>query len=111
MADEFEIKQFLHDVKNADIIDFVPTEKNRRTRLQIGLTAYDQENLVRNLSVNEYHSGPSKDKDPARTGMVWIFKHDYKGHVLYIKLKEKIILEGTTVIRCLSCHIDHMVLD
>jgi hypothetical protein len=27
MADEFEIKRFLHDVKNADIIDFVPTEK------------------------------------------------------------------------------------
>ena len=93
MADEFEIKRFLHDVKNADIIDFVPTEKNRRTRLQIGLTAYDQENLVRNLSVNEYHSGPSKDKDPARTGMIWIFKHYYKGHVLYIKLKEKIIVE------------------
>lgn len=111
MAVESQIKRFLHDVKNADIIDFVPTEKNRHTRLQIGLTAYDQENLVRNLNVSEYHSGPSKDKDHTRTGMVWIFKHDYKGHMLYIKLKEKIIVEGTTVIGCLSSHIDNMLLD
>ena len=108
MADEFEIKRFLYDVKNADIIDFVPTEKNRRTRLQVGLTVYDQEDLVRNLNVDEYHSGPLKDKDPTKIGMVWVFKHNYQGHMLYIKLKEKIIVEGTTVIRCLSCHIDQM---
>lgn len=108
MADEIEIKRFLQDVKSANIIDFVPTEKNRRTRLLIGLTTYDQEDLVRNLNVNEYHSGPLKDKDPAKIGMLWVFKHNYQGHMLYIKLKEKIIVEGTTVIRCLSCHIDHI---
>lgn len=39
--------------------------------------------------------------------MVWVFKHIYEGHILYIKLKEKIIVEGITIIRCLSCHIDY----
>ncbi|PKL00632.1 MAG: hypothetical protein CVV56_04905 [Tenericutes bacterium HGW-Tenericutes-1] len=108
MADETQIKQFLQDVKNADIIDFVPTDKNRRTRLSIGLSTYDQEELVRSLKVEEYYSGPSNDKDTSRTGMIWVFKHNYQGHMLYIKLKEKIFVEGTTVIRCLSCHIDYM---
>lgn len=107
MADVSQIQSFLRDVRNADFIDFVPTEKNRRTRLSIGLTAFDQEDIVRNLSVHEYHNGPSKDKDPTKVGMVWVFKHIYEGHILYIKLKEKIIVEGITIIRCLSCHIDY----
>lgn len=108
MADTSEIQRFLHDVKNADFIDFVPTDKNRRTRLLIGLTIYDQDDMVRNLRVNEYHSGPSNDKDPTRLGKVWVFKHVHEKHLLYIKLKEKLIVEGNSIIRCLSCHIDHM---
>ena len=108
MTDILQIQQFLHDVKHADMIDFVPTEKNRHTRLSIGLTAYDREDMIRNLRVDEYHSGPLIDKDLKRSGAVWIFKHLYEDHMLYIKLKEKIIVEGNTVIRCLSCHIDHM---
>ena len=108
MADESQINSFLQDVKNADYIDFVPTEKNRQTRLSIGMTAPEQEEIVRKLKIKEYYSGPFKDKDLARTGMVWIFKHYCKKNLLYIKLKEKIIVEGITVIKCLSCHIDHM---
>lgn len=108
MADVLQIQRFLHDVKHADIIDFVPTEKNRLTRLSIGLTAHDQDDIVRNLKVSEYYSGPSKDKDPTRSGSVWVFKHQFEEHKLYVKLKEKIIVEGNTVIKCLSCHIDQM---
>lgn len=36
------------------------------------------------------------------------FKHNYHDHMLYIKLKDKIVVEGNTVIKCLNCHIDHM---
>lgn len=108
VADESQIKSFLRDVRDADIIDFVPTDKNRRTRVSIGLTAYEQEEIVRNLIVEEYFSGPSIDKDPGRTGMVWVFKHKYKNSMLYIKLKEKIVIEEATIIKCLSIHIDYM---
>jgi len=106
MADSSEISQFLHEVRRADYIDFVPTEKNRHTRLLIGLTAYDQENIVRNLTVAEYYSGPSNDLDATRTGKVWVFKHNFEGHTLYIKRKEKQIIQNESVIKCLSCHID-----
>lgn len=108
MADVLQIQRFLRDVRHADIIDFVPTDKNRLTRLSIGLTAHDQDDIVRNLRIVDYHSGPSMDKDPTRNGLVWVFKHQFEEHMLYIKLKEKIIVEGNTVIKCLSCHIDQM---
>ena len=33
-----DLKSFLIEVKNADLINFIPTDKNRRTRLSLGLT-------------------------------------------------------------------------
>ncbi len=108
MADHSEIKLFLHSVKYADFIDFVPTEKNRQTRFLIGMTTYDQEDMVRNLSIDDYYSGPEKDRDPSRLGMLWMFKHTYRGHELYIKLKEVQIVEGNSIVKCLSCHIDYI---
>ncbi|MDD3712621.1 MAG: hypothetical protein PHZ28_03890 [Candidatus Izemoplasmatales bacterium] len=108
MPNVSQIKRFLREVKNADYIDFVPRDKNVRTRLLIGLTAFEQEEIVRNLRVDEYFNGPSKDKDPNRKGLVWVFKHTYENHTLYIKLKELIIIESIKVIKCLSIHIDYM---
>jgi hypothetical protein len=108
MAEQSEISKFLHIVKNVDLIDFVPTEKNRHTRLLLGLTVDELEEMIRNLKSDEYHSGPFKDKDPTKIGKVWIFKHLFSGHLLYIKLKERIIVEGNSIVKCLSCHIDYM---
>ena len=109
MADAEEIKKFLETVKTADEIDIVGTNKNRKTRYELGLTIGDQEEIIRNLEVHEYISGPEEDHDRTKEGKVWIFKHYYKKeHWLYIKLKEAVIVKNKKKIKCLSCHIDYM---
>jgi len=109
MDDIDEIKKFLDTVKTADEIDIVGTDKNRKTRYELLLTIGDQEEIIRNLEVHEYISGPEEDHDRTKEGKVWIFKHYYeKEHWLYIKLKEVIIIKNKKIIRCLSCHIDFM---
>lgn len=72
MADETKTMQFLQEVKYADIIDFIPTDKNLHIRLSIGLSAYEQKELVRNLKVDEYYSGLSNDINTTRPGMIWV---------------------------------------
>lgn len=109
MSSSSLIQDFLCDVINADFIDFVPTDKNRRTLYLLGLTFNDMEDIVRHLKPNEYYAGPLDDHDLNRSGQLWIFKHKYEEHILYIKLKEKIIVEETTRVKCLSCHIDFMI--
>lgn len=65
--------------------------------------------MIRNLTVNEYHSGPEDDYDSNKAGKIWVFKHQYQGYLLYIKLKDKIIgLDGRSYIKCISCHLDGM---
>lgn len=108
MAGITEIAEFLHEVKTADFIVFVPRRKNEETRLSIGLTAYDQEDIIRNLKVEDYYSGPHNDHDISKLGMIWIFKHSFEGHMLYIKIKEKNIVEGKKIIKCISLHIDEV---
>lgn len=108
MAGITEIEEYLHEVKTADLIVFVPRRKNEETRLSIGLTAYDQEDIVRNLKVEEYYSGPHNDHDKSKLGMIWIFKHSFEGHMLYIKIKEKNSVEGKKIIKCISIHIDEV---
>ena len=109
MGDVEEIKKFLESVKTADEIDIFGRDKNRNTRLKLGLTIGDQEEIIRNLEVHEYISGPEEDHDRTKEGKVWIFKHYYeKEHWLYIKLKEVIIIKNKKKIKCLSCHIDNM---
>lgn len=109
MADAEEIKKFLETVKTADEIDIVGTNKNRKTRYELGLTIGDQEEIIRNLEVHEYILGPKDDHDITKEGKVWIFKHHYeKEHLLYIKLKEVVIEKNKKIIRCLSCHIDYI---
>ena len=75
----------------------------------MGLTFHDMEDIIRNLKVTEYHSGPLSDYDLSRTGQIWIFKHKHEHHVLYIKIKEVIIVEEKKRVKCLSCHIDFMI--
>lgn len=104
------IQNFINEIAKVDEIIFVPTDKNKRTRLLLGLTVLDCEEIIKGLTVSDYIKGPEDDHDPAREGKVWIFKTNYDANVLYIKLKEVEIIRNNRVIRCLSCHIDNMIL-
>ena len=110
MANDEQIKIFLHEVKHADFITIKESGKNRETRLSLGITSQDQLEIIRNLKPEEYYRGPDTDRDSKYPGMVWIFKHQYWHNVLYIKLKEKCIVDGNSVIKCLSIHIDNLVI-
>lgn len=109
MASESDIISFLHDVKTADKIIFINTDKNRRTRLSLGIQTEDMEDIIRGLNKDEYYDGPLEDRDPLKPGKLWIFKHHCFGHLLYIKLKEKIIIDNKIIVKCLSCHIDFII--
>ena len=109
MADVLEITKFLEEVKNANEIDVVDTKKNRHTRLLLGITVMDQEYMVRNLSPKDYRSGPDKDRDPAKSGSIWVFITESYGVSFYIKIKDVFVKDGDSIVRCLSCHIENIV--
>lgn len=108
MSEDSTINAFLKRVKNIEKIIVIQTDKNRRTRFSLGITIGHQEAIVRNLKVEEYIKGPVDDYDKNRQTKLWVFKHVYEGHVLYIKITEIEIVEDEQTIRCLSCHIDNM---
>ena len=109
MADIFEITSFLNEVRNASEIDVVNTKKNRHTRLLLGITVMDQEDMVRNLSLEDYQSGPEKDRDSSKSGSIWVFITQCYGASFYIKIKDVFVKDGDSVVRCLSCHIENIV--
>lgn len=108
MASESQIQDFLDEIKKADSIYIIPREKNKQTRYKIGLSTYDQIDIIINLTVKDYYKGPERDKDPTKDGDVWMFKSDYYEHVLYIKLKIKNCEDGKTRVVCISCHFNNM---
>ena len=111
MASISQIQDFLNEISKADSIDIVPTAKNKQTRLAIGLTTYDQIDIIKNLAVKDYKKGPKPDEDPTKKGDVWMFTYTYDGNLLYIKLKIISITNKEskkTIVKCLSVHLDSM---
>lgn len=89
-------------------IDVVDRTKNQVTRLLLGITTLEQEDIVRNLSVSDFHQGPLEDRDTLRGGQLWVFKTSAHGRTIYVKVKLIEFEEGQKVVRALSCHIDYM---
>jgi len=108
MVDDSIIRSFLSSLKAVDEIRIINTDKNRRTRYYLGITVDDQEDMIRNLTVEEYDKGPVEDHDPNRKTKLWIFKHNYAGTMIYIKITEIEIIKNDKLVRALSCHIDNM---
>ena len=106
MATRAAISRFLSTINSIGNIRIVNTEKNRETRFRLGITVDDQKDLIRNLRVNDYISGPEADYDISRSGEIWKFKVNAYGEVFYIKLK----LEISSEIKALSCHIDNIII-
>lgn len=88
-------------IRMARTIRLVQTEKNRKTKYQLGLTDEDLKVIVRGLQRCDYHKGPEGDHDGS-TGNIWVFKKREYGEWFYIKLKY------VEPIKALSCHIDNI---
>ena len=109
MVDDSIIRGFLSSLRTIDDIIIIPTYKNRRTRYRLGITVNDQEDMIRNLRIEEYIKGPIEDHDSFRQSKLWVFKHNYCGTMIYIKITEKQIINDSGSVRALSCHIDNML--
>jgi hypothetical protein len=100
------LTQLLDDIADCDEIIIINTEKNRKTRYELGITVLDQKNLIKSLDIKDYFEGPLIDHDPCFSGELFIFKKIFYGESFYIKIKELQIIEDDKIIKCISCHLD-----
>ncbi len=75
--------------------------KNRDSLFDLGLTGKQREEIVLELSVLDYSSGPIEDE--YKPGLYWVFGKQVEGVEIYIKLK---ITEhhGKEYASCFSFH-------
>ena len=59
--------------------------ENNQDIVDLGLNKASIDQIVLGISVNDYCSGPNKDRD--KPGYVWEFGRNINGHDVYIKLK------------------------
>lgn len=86
----------------------IPREKNRDVLIELGLTLTDQWEILKNLRVEDYVSGP--DPDHQRRGDFWVFGVFIGEVEIYIKIKlaEWIPVGSDETVRqaiCVSFHI------
>ena len=82
---------------------FIPTEKNRTTMLTLLMDKAELEEVLANLTPENYSQGPEPDEDPAKKGDVWVFGTELQNREVYIKVK-LIEASGDETPVCLSFH-------
>lgn len=84
-----EIKIFLeecsHRVLNGKL-KLIPREKNMESIYSMGLSIFNVEEIIANLSVEDYEDGPTPDHKYAEDE-VWEFITNFEEYKIYIKLK------------------------
>lgn len=87
VAPQVQIQEFLKQWQSAccNRLDFVPREKNMAFLREMGWSQKVAKNLLLNLSVKNYVSGPSPDHN--RSGDIWIFGLQLENQVIYVKIK------------------------
>lgn len=76
-------------------------KKNLDTLIQLGITTIQRDDVIRQLKVEDYCSGPFEDEYKPKDSL-WVFGKTIDEHEIYIKLK--IDLNRNQAI-CLSFHI------
>ena len=105
-----DLISFLNEAKKrilAGKLDFIPRAKNI-TFLQLhGLTPLDVEDILLNITTNDFFSGPVPDISiPSEE--VWVFKKYIESEYVYIKIKLRQYRNSTLVddLVCISLHTD-----
>lgn len=101
-----EARKFLLEFKQVATggsgIDLVPRKGSLETLRFLGLTKRNLEEILLELSVADYCSGPKADRN--RPGELWEFGKNLDGYEVYIKLKVADI-GGSKIAKCISFHI------
>lgn len=89
MANKEEVEYFLNQLKDKmrlfDVV-FQPRDKNKQCLEELDINAPDRLMYLKNLKVENYHSGPNKDNcDPKRPDY-YEFGLEIKGVEVYIKI-------------------------
>jgi hypothetical protein len=105
MAPKEEVAEFLREFKklisiNHDV-DFYERPERNSTLLHLGWTKAVFIQELQGLSVEDYCSGPDKDRN--RPGVIWVFGKEINGHEYYIKLKI-VDMKPLRFARCFSFH-------
>ena len=106
-SDEIQLDEVVEAIRTCRI-KIVNRQKNQETRLRLGITTYEQEEMVRGLTQRDYCEGPLDDRDAILGGKLWVFKTVSVGHPIYIKVKVIDIENGHKIVKAISCHIDYM---
>jgi hypothetical protein len=98
-----EIKDVVSKPISADISSwvFVPRQDNLDCLTELGLTFEDVKEIILELSIDDYCSGPVDDHN--ENGVVWIFGKIVLGVELYVKLKLAHI-GNLKMVRVISLH-------
>ncbi len=102
-----DLEKLLRDVKKCKRIRIVDREKNRKMRYDLNITIADQEDIVRNLTIQEYCKGPLEDDDPRRNQYVWVFKTQFDETPIYVKITDIKRDSSGAYVDAISCHIDY----
>ncbi len=108
-ASDKEIDQILVDMRSAIVSKKyipVPRRKNIETIARLGITWSDALNEIYSLSRTDYISGPEIDKDRPSSDMLWIFKKNVYGNLIYIKFKMEYQENGD--VKIISFHFDNI---
>jgi hypothetical protein len=100
-----DVENFLQDFKETVIsgtgLIVRKNPKNFQALAELGITVKQREEILLNLSVDDYSSGPLEDRD--YPGDVWIFGTKIDHIETYIKLKLE-TRRGVDFARCYSFH-------
>lgn len=108
MASSEDIAKVLEDMRTAiDSGKFQPISrvKNMNTLTQLGITWDDAKAELYELTAADYYQGPEIDRDYPKADLLWVFKKNIGGQIIYIKFKILYLDDGS--VKLISFHIDH----
>ncbi len=108
-ASQNDIALVLQDMRKAidcGAITLIPRRKNMLTLARLGILWEDAKDEVYHLTVADYFSGPSVDRDFPNMDKLWVFKKRILGETIYIKFKVAYKENGEA--RVISFHIDEV---
>ena len=101
----YQIKYFLNDFKELmgqGRYAIKDHQKTMQTLIDLGLTRYQMEEVIRSIELEDYVSGPNRDK--LKPGFFWVFGKSIDGNEIYIKLKIVTYNSWDERAICLSFH-------
>ena len=103
------IRKILNDMRTAiDNKKFYPInrKKNMDTLAILGIPWEVARDEIYQLKESDYYCGPKVDRDFPEKDLLWEFKKDIDGHIIYIKFK--VLYQGDGGVRVVSFHLDRM---